>query len=215
VRLRYVAMALSLLFAPTVYAADPPATLTASSFTPAKGTVFLFANWGRAWKCGAFENAQLQAIAFAKVPYSGLKEELLSLEPRSTLLANDKWLLYAYVVEPGEYALASFDLKVAKSVKDVRRLKPGASDLFKDNKPIGGTFKVAAGEIVYIGNFWVDCTTPDPIPWRYFSTREEFARDVTTFRKAYPFTKDVPILYRLFATELIGQMYDVEEYSVK
>ena len=89
------------------------AVVPASTFNPEKGTAFLFANWGRAWRCGRFENAQLQAIAFSNLPY--------------------------------------------------------------------------------------------------FSTREEFASDVAMFRKKYPFTRNVAIQFRLFATKLIG----IEEYSVK
>jgi hypothetical protein len=206
-----------LLITPTAIAGERPTALTADTFSSTKGTVFFFVNWGRAWGCGDFENAQLQEITFAKIPYSGIQDEELSLKLGflAKILAKNQWIPYAYVVDPGEYALVAFDLKVANSTKDIRHLKPVAANLIKDNKPVAGTFKVAAGEIVYIGNFWVDCTTSDPIPWRYFSVRSGFLNDVADFRKEYPFTKEVPIQYRLFSTNVIGQMLGVEEYSIK
>lgn len=212
-------LGLMFLTAPIAVAGERPTVLTASAFSSTKGTVFLLVNWGRVWGCKSFENAQLQGITFAKLPYSGAQDEELSLKLGSTLfakiLAKNQWVPYTYVVDPGEYALVAFDLKVAKSTTDIRHLRPVAADFIKDNKPVAGTFRVAAGEIVYIGHFGVDCTTPDPIPWRYFSVRSEFASDVAEFRKEYPFTKEVPIQYRLFFTNMIGQMLGVEEYSIK
>lgn len=61
----------------------------------------------------------------------------------------------------------------------------------------------------------MDCSDPDPIPWRYFSTPEGFASDVAYFRKKYPFAKEVPIHFRPLVTKMIGQMHDAEEYVVE
>lgn len=204
-----------LLISGAAGAEEEPKVLSESTYSPGKAIVFLFVNWGRAWRCGSFENAQLQYIAFAGTPLSDSTDRKIDLSPRSTLLSKDEWTRYAYVVAPGEYALAAFDLKVAASISDVRHLRMRPSDLSKDGKPTGGTFKAGAGEIVYIGNFWVDCTTPNPIPWRYFSVRNEFSADVSRFRKDYPFTENVPVHYRLLATEMIGEMHGVEEYVVE
>lgn len=86
----------------------------------------------------------------------------------------------------------------------------GASTLFKDGKPIGGTFTAMAGEIVYIGHFGVDCAK-EPVPWRYYiEGRAEFDRYAAGFRKRFPFIGNTPIRFRLFATTMFGEPYTLE-----
>lgn len=195
--------------------AAEPKRLTAATFKPESGTVFFNVNWGRVWKCSRFENAQLELLTFSRFPLGTKSNGTLSLEPASKIAVTNKWILYAYSVDPGQYALTGFDVKVAQSVRDVRHLRLKTKDLVRDGEPIGGTFTVAPREIAYLGNFWLDCSTADAVPWRYFSTREEFPNDVAAFRNRYPFTKSKPIQYRLFETSLIGQMIGVEEYTVQ
>ena len=172
-----------------------------------KAVVVLHVNWGRQWRCAGSENAQLQAIEFSKM--SG-GEALVSLKTPSKLSARNAFVPYVLLIEPGEYAISAFDVKVARSVSDVGHLKGGNDNLFKDGKPIGGSFSAAAGEVVYVGHFGLDCAK-EPIPWRYYvEGREEFDAYVTGFRKEFPFLENKPVEFRLFSTEIFGQAYVLE-----
>jgi len=139
----------------------------------------------------------------------------LILDTPSKLNVDNSFVPYAYVVQPGEYALSAYDVKVARSMTDVGHFRATATDLVKENKPTGGTFSVAPGEIVYIGHFGLDCKY-DPVPWRYYiEGREEFERYISGFRKRFPFAKDVPVQYRLFSTRLFGEQYAIENATVR
>ncbi|GMU70293.1 MAG: hypothetical protein AMXMBFR37_26250 [Steroidobacteraceae bacterium] len=173
------------------------------------GLVILQVDWGRYWNCDRFENAQLQKLVFRRLDVdagtSSHKDWVLS--PLSTLFTKSKFEPYAVYLDPGQYALSSFRFKVAGSVRDVRVAEPGPSDLIVDGKPVAGSFTVAAGEVVYIGHFGVDCAG-EPTPWRYYiDGAEEFADYVDGFRKEHPFMKDAPVTFRLFETSTLGQPY--------
>jgi hypothetical protein len=60
---------------------------------------------------------------------------------------------YVLALEPGEYGLATFTIKVASSVTDMKIVSVGRARLSEGRKQIGGTFNVKAGELVYIGHF--------------------------------------------------------------
>jgi hypothetical protein len=198
--------------------ASPPATaqvpLSADTFRQSgsdKGMVILQVNWGRYWKCGPYENAQLQRLAFRRItgnndsPARGDWE----LSPSSSLIAKPSFEPYVMLLEPGQYALSGFKFKVAVSPSSVKVVEVDSSKLIVSGKPVGGSFNVAAGEAVYIGHFGVDCHG-EPTPWRfYIEGKDEFDRYVDGFHKHFPFAKDAVVTYRLFQTEQFGQPYDL------
>jgi hypothetical protein len=107
--------------------------------------------------------------------------------------------------------LSGYRFKVAASVSDVRVTEGDSSKLIVDGKPVGGSFTVAAGEVIYIGHFGVDCHG-EPAPWRFYvDGKQEFSRYVEGFHKRFPFAKDVPVTYRLFQTEHFGQAYELPQ----
>ena len=205
-------IATALLAAPALGPAQVP--LTEASYremAQTKGLVILQANWGRYWKCGRFENAQLQKLAFRLIDADAdakvTKEWVLS--PTSALLTKPNFEPYVVYLDPGQYALSSFRFKVAGSVSDVKVVEPGPKELIVDGKAVAGSFTVAADEAVYVGHFGVDCSG-EPTPWRfYIHGAQDFARYVDGFRKKYPFIKDVPVTFRLFETSTLGQHYEL------
>ena len=89
-----------------------------------KGVVILAVNWGRRWGCGEYENAEIMSIGFDRLPLKGgtadsVSEVFIDGPPR--LMKKPVFFDYALLLEPGEYALTSFDFKVARSVRDVGR----------------------------------------------------------------------------------------------
>jgi len=178
-----------------------------------KGVVILQVNWGRYWKCGMYENAQLQRLAFRRLAENAdsVARNEWELSPFSTLMTKRFFEPYIVLLEPGQYALSGFRLKVATSVSDVKVAEVDASKLIADGKPIGGSFTVGAGEVVYIGHFGVDCHG-EPTPWRfYIDGKQEFDRYVEGFHKKFPYTKDTAVKFRLFQTETFGQPYALPE----
>jgi hypothetical protein len=176
-----------------------------------KGIVMLDVYWGRAWRCGKFENAQLRKLVFEKAP---LKQDAeagnqLTLENPSELAAPRNFVPYAFVLEPGEYHLTEFAVKFARSISDVGVHRADRAALVTDGRSQAGTFDVQAGEVVYIGNFAVDCYQ-DPIPWRYYTENKDFAGHVAQYKKKYPPLEAADIRYRLFKTNLIGQPYEAK-----
>lgn len=163
-------------------------------------------NWGRQWGCSRFDNAQLQSLTFSRIdPNSdSLDGENIVLSSPSKFFAKDASQSYAIIVSPGEYALTGFNIKVSNSYREVGRIRGDINDLFKNGKPIGGIFQVNAGEIVYIGEFGLDCVD-EPLPWRYYIQKEDFSRYVTQFKKEYRFLADRQVIYRLFQTNKFGQ----------
>jgi len=167
------------------------------------GVVMLQINWGRQWKCGASENAQLESLTFTG-------PSKLELATPSRLMVENTYKPYALLVTPGKYVLTGFDVKVAKSSTDVSHVRATEAQLVPNGEPVGGTFSVDAGEIVYIGHIGLDCAA-EPMPWRfYIETRGEFDRYVDGFRRRFPFLAGVPVHYRLMATKLLGQDHSLE-----
>ena len=201
--------------APSLVFAAEPIDLNEKSYKTKLGIIMTQVNWGRSWKCGQFENAQLQALTFSKLPNGEPGEESLELGTPSRLFVDNKFLPYAYVVQPGEYFLTAFDVKVARSRTDVLHINGSQDNLIKEGKPIGGAFNVKAGEIVYIGHFGLDCGA-EPFLWRYFiDGREEFEKYVAGFREKYPFVKGTPVQFRLFSTKMFGGSYSLKRPTVE
>ena len=209
----YVIATLGML--PTLVTAAEPVSLSANTYKPDLGFLVIQVNWGRTWKCGQFENAQLQALTFTKSPIDSEESATLDLETPSKLFVDNKFLPYTFVVQPGEYVLTAFDVKVARSMTDVAHIKGSKDNLIKDGKPVGGTFTVNPGEIVYVGHFGLDCGA-EPFLWRnYIQSREDFERYVAGFREKYPFAKQVPVQYRLFSTDIFGRPFTLKDPTVK
>lgn len=198
------------LIAGGLWGAEPVA-LSKRTYKPAGAVLTLGVNWGRYWQCGAYENAQLQALTFRSALLSAENPLSLELKPRSKLFVDSKFIPYAFVVEPGEYILTGFDVKVARSVKDVGHLKGDETNLLKDGKPTGGSFTINAGEVAYIGHFGLDCGA-EPFLWRYYlESREEFDGWVSEFQGKYPFAKDLKPQFRLFETTILGNPFSLED----
>ncbi|WP_341237056.1 hypothetical protein [uncultured Limnobacter sp.] len=200
---------------PLIATAAEPVKLTEDTYKADLGMIVVQVNWGRAWKCGQFENAQLQALTFTKSPIDNETSSALALETPSKLSADNQFLPYTFVIEPGEYALTAFDVKVARSITEVAHIKGSTDDLIEDGKPIGGSFTVGPGEVVYIGHFGLDCGA-EPFLWRnYIEGRKDFERYVNGFRQQFPFVKHVPVRHGLFETQLFGNSYSLKDPVVK
>jgi hypothetical protein len=174
-----------------------------------KGLVVVSALWGRAWKCATFENGQLRAFGFDRLPSQTTADNAtadLVIED-SPYHAEGPAANYVLALDPGEYGLATFAIKVASSVADVKTANVGRSRLFEGGKPIGGTFTVNAGELVYIGHFGLDCSK-EPTIWRYYTEgRDGFDHYKQVIKKQYPFLDVTNMQFRLFKTTHLGRDY--------
>jgi hypothetical protein len=177
----------------------------------AKGTILLAVNWGRKWKCGAYENAQLEKLDFHLIPDNNSQsdETSITLDSPSRLFVKPTFLNYGFLVKPGKYALTEFSVKVAKSTTDVGYFKAGKDKLVIDGDPKGGTFNVKAGEVIYIGHFFIDCYK-EPIPWRFYPEgKEAFNGYVKSIKNELDFLNDANIKFRLFDTTNFGNPYEL------
>lgn len=175
------------------------------------GVVLLDARWGRQWKCGKYENAQLVSFSFDKLPLSPNKPDEapsdLTIGTTSHLAASQKFESYALLIPPGEYALSNFKIKLARSVSSIDYWVATRSHLIKDGKPLGGKFVVAPGEVVYVGNFALDCYE-NPTLWRYYANgRDGFRQQLSDYQSKYPFLDLANVKFRLFETTTIGRSY--------
>jgi hypothetical protein len=114
------------------------------------------------------------------------------------------------LLEPGEYHLTGFVIKVARSARDVNIFTAARERIVKDGKSRAGTFRVAAGETVYVGNFAIDCAD-QPMPWRYYTEgREAFDDHLAQYKSKYPFVDTSKVVYRLFDTKTTGYPYELK-----
>lgn len=200
---------------PSLVIAAEPADLDEATYRADLGVILIQINWGRTWNCGQYENAQLQALTFTKSPADRPDGVSLELETPSRLFVDNEFLSYAYVVQPGDYLLTAFDVKVARSTTEVIHIKGTRDNLINGGKPVGGSFTVNPGEVVYIGHFGLDCGA-EPFLWRYYiEGRSEFERYIEGFRQKYPFVKHVPVQFRLFSTQVLGSPYALDEPVVE
>jgi len=172
-----------------------------------KGVVVISVNWNRQWRCGGYENAQLKGIGFDRIPISKSSDDAeadILLDDAPMLFTKPGFDEYAFVVEPGEYALSFFDVKVARSVRDIGGFKATRSNLTKEGKPLAGSFDVGAGEIIYIGHFFLDCHR-QPIPWRYYlENREIFEKYKGHIKSRWSIIETEKMEFRLFRTKDFG-----------
>jgi len=172
------------------------------------GVVILDVNWGRRWDCGGYDNAQLINLTFELIPTatdrSRDKYSSVVLKTPSRLFVDSEYRSYGFMVRPGQYALIEFDIKVALSMGDTAHISAMKNELIEDGKYHGGTFTVGAGEVVYVGHFFLDCLQ-SPIPWRYYSERgDAFAEYVADRHRQFRFLDDAKIAFRLFNTTNFG-----------
>ena len=86
-----------------------------------KAVVVYGVNWGRQWGCAGVNNAQLQNLTFS--PIDSKNGEDIVLNTPSKLLSEHTSRPYAILVDPGEYALIEFDIKIGKSSREVSHIK--------------------------------------------------------------------------------------------
>jgi len=177
------------------------------------GTVLMDARWARQWKCGGYENAQLVSFGFDRMsvntaPKTGAPDIVIGTG--SQLMAKPQFVNIAVLVPPGEYALSSFKIKVAESASKVGYFTADRQHLLRDGRPNAGSFRVAAGETVYIGNFGLDCLQ-QPILWRYYTQgKDGFQKHLAQYKVEYPFLDIGSVQYRLFETTTLGRSYELK-----
>lgn len=179
----------------------------------AKGVVLLDVDLGRYGKCGGHETAQLRRIAFNRLPASELAaESAADAEVTGPLLptaAPRGMRNYAFLLAPGEYAMTRISIRVTQSATQVGNLELGPAQLLPGGVTKAGKFRVAAGEVVYIGNFRVDCSPPMTL-WRYYTEgKPNFAVHVAEYQRSFPYLKLDDVQYRLFETTTIGSPYEL------
>ena len=208
---RLAAFGLALL--PTFALCDAPTKLSKKTYDADQSVILLNVNWGRAWGCAGMDNAQLLALNFMKLPIG--TGPTLDFSAPSKLRAKREFVPLAVVMPPGEYALAGFEVLVARSKSDTGRIRATPMDLLRKEKQQGGSFTVESGEVVYIGHFGLDCVK-EPIPWRYYvQDRAEFERYVAAFRNTFPFMIDKPVQFRLFETTEFGTHFALDNPVVR
>lgn len=192
-------------------ASNPRHDVTAESYRTdaTKGLVVLSALWGRSWKCGTFEHGQLRAFGFDRLPSVTEAEDAtvdVVIED-STDLRGGPAANYVLALEPGEYGLAMYAIRVASSTTDMRTVSVGRARLFEKGEPVGGTFTVKAGELVYIGHFGLDCSK-EPTIWRYYlDGRGGFEHYKRLIKDQFPFLPVEAMQMRLFKTSTLGRDY--------
>ncbi|EJL91874.1 hypothetical protein PMI16_01363 [Herbaspirillum sp. CF444] len=177
-----------------------------------KGVVLMSADWSRHWGCARYENAQLQFLAFDK---NGVQKTSadgqwdVMIKDGSILPSKKNYGNYAFIVEPGEYLLTGFRIKLGKSVSNVGNFYGDRKNMLENGKSKGGSFTVAAGEIVYIGHFSLDCAKA-PMPWRFYpETREDFSKYLDEIRQEYPGIDKDKVQFRLFETTIMGYPFSL------
>ena len=178
-----------------------------------KAVVLVSANLARRWKCGAFENAQLQSLGFDRIgseKATSDKADIL-IEDGSWLSAKQGFTNVALIVEPGEYQFSSYKIKVAKSISQVGYYSGDRSTLMVDGKSKAGGFSVGTGEVIYIGHFALDCASA-PMPWRYYpEDKAAFLKYLEAVAREYPGLPTQQAKFRLFETTLMGNPFRLPE----
>lgn len=114
---------------------------------------------------------------------------------------------YAFLAPPGAYSLSGFNIKVAKSARDSGGFRAPRSRLLKDGFATDGGFDVRAGEIVYVGDFSVECRK-QPVPWRSFPEGPaEFQATLARIKLRFPALETGKARFRPMATKLFGASY--------
>jgi hypothetical protein len=179
-----------------------------------KGVVLLDVDLGRYGKCGGYETAQLRRLSFNRMPLTDIKLDTPAdaeiIGPYLPTAAPRGLRNFAFLLTPGEYAMTRISIRVTQSMSRVGHLELGPDRLAPNGAPQAGSFRVSAGEVVYIGNFKIDCAPPMTI-WRYYTEgTANFAEHVSQYRQSFPYLKLGDIQYRLFETKTIGNPYELK-----
>jgi hypothetical protein len=82
--------------------------------------------------------------------------------------------------------------------------------LLKSNAEDGGTFSASAGEVVYIGHFYLDCLK-EPLLWRYYlQGADSFNKYLSEYKEAIPELNVANTKFRLFKTKFLGEDYELK-----
>lgn len=79
----------------------------------------------RHWKCGSFENAELISIGFDYLALANPVSDApatIFIDGPPKLMKRPLFENYVQLLDPGEYALSSPDVKVARSSSNVGRI---------------------------------------------------------------------------------------------
>jgi hypothetical protein len=178
-----------------------------------KAVVLISVNWSRNWGCSGYRNAQIKSIAFDKIPNEKTTDDIAAdivLNDAPLIFTKQEFDNYAFIVEPGIYALSSFDIKVAESLTSIGGFKTPRSLLLQDGKALGGTFNVEAGEIVYIGHFFLDCALKQPVIWRYYTNGQDAFDDyIRKIKNEFPALDADHVKFKLFETTEFGRPYSL------
>jgi len=79
-----------------------------------KAVILYGVNWGRRWGCAGLDNAQLQNLTFSHID-SNLDREDIALNNPAKLFSENSSESFAIIVNPGEYALIAYDIKIART----------------------------------------------------------------------------------------------------
>lgn len=175
-----------------------------------KGLVLLDVNWGRAEQCSSYDFAQIVSFSFDTMPLNNRTDKAkadLLIQTQDLVNVSPNFISYAILVEPGEYALSESVVKVKKNTLE-NYWVVSRKHLFTGAKPAGdgGSFKVKAGETVYIGSFGLACYET-PMLWRYYVEAAHFKNYLEDFANKYPFINPKNVKYRLFDTTNYGLPY--------
>src|SRR5678815_645187 len=108
----------------------PKQEVTAESYRndTTKGFVVLSALWGRTWNCAQFVNGQLWSFGFDRLPSEITADNATAdiVLEGSPSYGGGPATNYVLMLDPGEYALATFAIKVA-STTDAKITNVGLS----------------------------------------------------------------------------------------
>jgi len=199
----------------TAQAEGPAVTFTTAAYESVanqKAVVLISVNVNRRWRCGQFENAQLQALGFDRAGAEKAASDKADLVIEDGALPARKGFVdLALIVDPGEYLLSSYRIKAARSVSEVGYFAGERATLVADGKSKAGTFSARAGEVVYVGHFSLDCAEA-PIPWRYYlADKDDYAKYLKMVAREYPGFPTEQAKFRLFETTTMGNPYQPSE----
>lgn len=173
-----------------------------------RAVVLIDVSWGRRWNCGGYENAQLLELIFENTQVAEEPDEKyrkIVLETPSRLFVDPVFTSYGFIVDSGKYAFTGWSMKVARSQSNVGRVGVNREQLVDGDTYHGGTFEVGVGEVVYIGNFFIDCYQ-QPIPWRYYTDGEDQLSDhYQHYKSKFKFLEDAEIIFRLFESHIYAE----------
>jgi hypothetical protein len=119
---------------PLLAESSEPVKLSQDTYKPNLGVVIMEVSWGRSWNCGPYQNAQIESTTFTKSQSETSNTINLNLDTPSKLFVDNKYTQYSFVLEPGEYGLTAFDVKIARSATSIAHIKLSKDNLIKDGK---------------------------------------------------------------------------------